>query len=101
VVSVSSTGNVVNGSSATCPSGTTGDPGDPEADPPSRRTSTPPAGRRATRTRRPVPAGRTSSPTTRTTGRGSTWRGREAPASSTCPTSTGAARPASRTPART
>ena len=65
------------------------------------QTSTPPASRRATRTRRPVPAGRTSSPTTRTTGRGSTWRGRGARASSTCPTTTGAARPASRTPART
>jgi lantibiotic leader peptide-processing serine protease len=34
VVDVSSTGNVVNASSATCPPGTTGDPGDPNADPP-------------------------------------------------------------------
>jgi lantibiotic leader peptide-processing serine protease len=34
VVDVSSTGNVVNPSSATCPPGTIGDPGDPDADPP-------------------------------------------------------------------
>jgi subtilisin family serine protease len=34
VVDVSSTGNVVNPSSATCPPGTVGDPGDPDADPP-------------------------------------------------------------------
>jgi lantibiotic leader peptide-processing serine protease len=34
VVDVSSTGNVVNASSASCPPGTTGDPGDPDADPP-------------------------------------------------------------------
>jgi subtilisin family serine protease len=34
VVDVSATGNVVNASSATCPPGTIGDPGDPDADPP-------------------------------------------------------------------
>jgi subtilisin family serine protease len=34
VVDVSSTGNVVVPSSASCPPGTTGDPGDPDADPP-------------------------------------------------------------------
>jgi len=34
VVDVSSTGRVVNPSSASCPPGTVGDPGDPDADPP-------------------------------------------------------------------
>jgi len=34
VVDVSSTGRVVNSSSASCPPGTIGDPGDPDADPP-------------------------------------------------------------------
>ena len=34
MVDVSSTGRVVNPSSASCPPGTVGDPGDPDADPP-------------------------------------------------------------------
>jgi hypothetical protein len=69
VVNVSSTGNVVNRPPRPARRALS-------AIPALRPASTPPASRRATRTRRPVPAGRTSSPTTRTTGRRSTWRAR-------------------------
>ena len=53
------------------------------------------------RTRRPGRARRTSSPTTPTTARGSTSPVRAGRASSTCPTSTGAAPPGSPTPSTT
>jgi hypothetical protein len=76
-------------------------PATPTPPRPSRRTSTPPASPRATPTRRPGRARRTSWPTTRTTARGSTWPARVGPASSTCPTSTGAAPPGSPTPPTT
>jgi hypothetical protein len=94
IVDVSSAGNVVVPSSASCPPGTTGTPA-------RHRTSTPPASRPATCTRRPGRDGATSSPTTPTTGRGSTWPDRAAHASSTCPTTTAAAPPGSPTPATT
>ena len=59
-------------------------------------TPTPPASRPATSTSRSGSASATSSPTTRTTGPGSTSPRRAGPASSTWAPSTGAARPGSR-----
>jgi hypothetical protein len=94
VVDVSSTGNVVNRSSATCPPGTVDDPGPPPnfnatckpaSDPhqaagPGRKNQLAYYSNYGPRIELAGPGGR---------------------ASSTCPTTTGGARPASRTPART
>jgi hypothetical protein len=94
VVDVSSTGNVVVPSSASCPPGTTGDPGPP----PNFNATCKPA---SDPHQAAGPGRRNQLAYYSNHGRGSTWPDRAARASSTCPTTTAAARPGSPTPATT